>query len=163
MRMTVLAALVVALGSIRLATSAPEGKKLPLVCVSQHELVSTNAFKHVDQSIGRGILDELTVTKEPKKNVAGFRIVVSGRVISENTGFPKQGTLVFIGKAHARNVRLYALSDCDGRFRVRISSEQLSDSLYLSETGRFSLLEYVIPEPRKTAKENPNKQDARDG
>jgi hypothetical protein len=157
MRMTVLVALVLALGSSARAAPMPEGKKLPLVCLLQHELVATNALKHVDLFIGRGMLKGLSVAQEPRNDIAaGHRIVVSGSVISENTGLPKQGTLIFIGKAGNQDLLLSALSDCDGRFRVRISAEQLSDKLYLSERGLYHLLEYEIPEPR-TKTENPNK------
>ena len=135
-------------------SAPPEGRKLPLVCVSEYKLVAAETLKGVDVWQGRGILNSLTVTKERRG-----RIVVSGSIVSDNNGLPKQGSMVFMGDASKEKSDLYALSDCDGQFRFRISSEQLGEKLYLCERGPDRLMEYALPEPISGDKkeEGPNK------
>jgi hypothetical protein len=132
---------VIALCSSAVLASMPEGKRLCLRYISEHRLVAADEFKGVDNYVGRGVLKEITVTREPSG-----RIVVSGVVISENTGSCRQGSFVFLGDTTRKNLVLYAVSDCDGGFRFAVSPKQLSQNLYLGERVPYRLIEYTLPE-----------------
>ena len=143
--------LVLVFSTVGLAADWIDGILTDYVCQDYMRVTHKKELRRPDPSVfnipGRGVLKEWKL----EQSETG-RYTLFGHLISNNTGFRKQGVPIYTGNLSLTNiVRLMALSDADGNFKFRLNSyrnaktqEEADKYLYVGQ--RYTLLmQYEIP------------------
>ena len=95
---------------------------------------------------GRGIIKDIKIESSSSRN-----ILISGKIISNNTGLQIQGVPIYTGDlTESHNLKLMAISDAEGNFKFwlnvyfRSKTEDVDKYLYVGETSHL-LMQYIIP------------------
>jgi hypothetical protein len=116
-----------------------KGQALSTLIYEESVRASDASKSQVPYVPGRGML--LTLDLKPEQGPC----LLSGQTVSDNTGLPKGGIRILLGDISKPNAfDLIAISDADGRFKVRVSCGQRGNHIYVAERGG-TVIEYDLP------------------
>ena len=128
------------------------------VCADYVHLTHRKELKHPEWSLnipGRGIVKEWKIVLRPGIGLTPSgetgTYILSGKIISNNEGGPKQGVPIYVGDLSRTNAfKLMALSDADGCFKFALFPSvgarvvDVDKYLFVGNTWEL-LLQYEIP------------------